>query len=68
MGDDNYLTNLTSDELDDDALSDGGEDDLTPEQHGKSQGYICETPVLIPDYSTIERRLRARQGCNRVSS
>lgn len=28
------ISNLTIDELDDDALSDGGEEDMTDEQHG----------------------------------
>ena len=31
---------LVLDELDDDALSDGGEDDLTPEQQGTSRHCV----------------------------
>jgi hypothetical protein len=30
------------DELDDDALSDGGEDDLTPEQQGILRYYVLD--------------------------
>jgi hypothetical protein len=36
------------DELDDDALSDGGEDELTPEQQGMLGNDLCGTSMLTP--------------------
>lgn len=40
---------IRADELDDDALSDGGDDGMTDEQHGQSR-FTPKTPCLISTY------------------